>query len=358
MTGGGGEEIFLRELIGDPPPGVAYDAVFGHHESIPGARARRLTEIAFNRLVQPSIWPIPGLRAYSADDRFDLVHVHVHPHHVRVPRGVPVVMSVSNSYYHYIRDYLGWPEGKVDAIYRRAARLLPRLRVTNEFVSWKRLAGISVFSRFARDVLVARGVPGSLVAVIPPGFAAPRVVERSADSDEFTFLFAGRDPRRKGADLVIEAVRGMRGDGIRVRALRAGDESFAELQGEPGFEVAGPLARDVLLRDFYPRADAFVMPSRAEGFGFTLVEAMSHGLPVVSTTYGSIPEVVEEGVSGLLVPPGDGKAVERAMRSLAADPGAARAMGAAARERFERDFTRDRFLGRMREWYDSVLGGG
>jgi starch synthase len=107
-----------------------------------------------------------------------------------------------------------------------------------------------------------------------------------------------------------------------------------------------------LVNDLYRRADAFVMPSRAEGYGFALVEAMSHGLPVVSSRYGSIPEVVDDGETGLLVPVGDREGVERAMRTLAGDPAAAREMGAAGRRRFERDFTRERFLERTRDWYD------
>ena len=352
MHGGGGEEHFLRELLADPPRGVLYSSDFDAHESIPGARCRRLTEIAFNRVLHPTIWPISGLRAYDVDDRFDLVHVHVHLHRIRARPRVPIVMSVSNSYYHYIRDYLGWDAARVDALYRRAARLLPPLRISNEFVSWARLAGMSVFSDFAKATLVSRGVPASLVDVIPPGFRAPRDRERGTPSEEFTFLFAGRQPHRKGADLVIDAVRRMRRGEEKIRVMLAGDEAFLELAGEPGFEVQGPVSRNFLLEELYPRADAFVMPSRAEGYGFTLVEAMSFGLPVISSRYGSIPEVVEHGVSGLLVPVGDGEAVFEAMRALAGDWDAAREMGAAGRSRFDSKFTRDRFLERTRAWYD------
>lgn len=356
MTGGGGEEVFLRDLIDDPPPGVSYASIFGHHESIPGARSRRLSEVAFNRLVHPRLWPLPGLRAYTVDDRFDIVHVHVHLHHLRLPPGVPAVMSVSNSYWHYLRDYLGWSDAQVAALYRRAGRLLRPLHVANELVSWSCLAAISVFSEFARDVLINNGVPQRLVHVIPPGFRAPAEVPIRPSGRPFTFLFAGRDPHRKGADLVIEAVRSLRRDGLAVGAIMAGDESFAELRGEDGFEALGFVKRDELVGELYARADAFVMPSRAEGFGFTIVEAMSQGLPVISSTYGSIPEVVDDCVTGLLAEPGDGNGVERAMRTLAEDPAAARAMGQAGRAAFEARFTRERFLERTRAWYDAAIG--
>jgi glycosyltransferase involved in cell wall biosynthesis len=355
MHGGGGEEVFIRDLVADPPEGVRYSLAISPHESVPGARSRRLTEIAFNRVVHPSLWPLPGLRAYDVGPTFDLVHVHVHPHHLRLSRSVPVVMSVSNSYFHYIQDYLHWETTRVEALYTRARRVYRGLGITNEMVAWERLAGISVFSEFAKNVLVARGVKRDLVTVIPPGFPTPGVCAEIGQGEDFTFLYAGRHPRRKGADLVVDGIRRLRRSGARVRAILVGDPSFLELAGEPGFQVQAKATRRQLCDDLYPQADAFAMPSRAEGYGFTLVEAMSFGLPVISTTYGSIPEVIDHGVTGLLVAPDNGEAVFEAMRALATDPAAARAMGRAGRLRFERDFTRARFLGEMRVWYDSVL---
>ena len=58
------------------------------------------------------------------------------------------------------------------------------------------------------------------------------------------------------------------------------------------------------MKELYPQADVFVMPSLAEGFGFTNIEAMSVGLPVISSNIGPMPEVVADGESGLLVAAG------------------------------------------------------
>jgi glycosyltransferase involved in cell wall biosynthesis len=355
MHGGGGEEVFIRDLVADPPSGVDYSLVIDPHESAPGARARKLTEIAFNRIVHPSLWPLPGLRAYEVETTFDLVHVHVHASHLRLRRDIPVLMSVSNSYFHYIQDYLNWETARVEARYARARRVYRPLGISNEMVAWKRLTGISVFSQFAKQVLVGRGVPRDLVTVIPPGFPTPAISEHVGQDDDFTFLFAGRHPHRKGADLVVDAIKRLRRAGARVRAILVGDPWFLELAGEPGFQVQEKATRQQLMEELYPSVDSFVMPSRAEGYGFTLVEAMSFGLPVISTTYGSIPEVIDHGVTGLLVAPGDGDALFDAMRTLAADPVAAREMGLTGRQRFERLFTRARFLGDMRAWYDGAL---
>jgi glycosyltransferase involved in cell wall biosynthesis len=99
------------------------------------------------------------------------------------------------------------------------------------------------------------------------------------------------------------------------------------LLGEVG-DVAGLLARGRL----------FVLPSRSEGISLTLLEAMARGLPVVATRVGGTPEVVVDGETGLLVPPGDPAALADAILRLQRDPEAGRRMGEAGRPRVERIF--------------------
>ncbi len=88
-----------------------------------------------------------------------------------------------------------------------------------------------------------------------------------------------------------------------------------------------------------PLFDVVALPSRAEGFPLSLVEAMLAGRPVVATSVGSIPEAVEDGVSGLLVPPDDPPALAAALRRLLSDRVLAAALGAAARGRALGQFT-------------------
>jgi glycosyltransferase involved in cell wall biosynthesis len=357
-TGGGGEEMFLSDLAADPPGGVEYTLVKAHHESAPGARSQRFAEIAFNQTVHRFLRPLPGLKAYRVDDRFDLVHVHNHPLRLQTARPIPVVLSLGGSgYSDYLVNYLDWTEDRANAVFRRGRRAYRVLGISSEAGPWHRLAGISVFSRYARDRLATYGVPGDLIDVIPPGFPLLPAIDRRGRSGPFTFLFAGRDPHRKGADLVIDAIRRLRRDGVKVQGLLMGDESFSELRGEPGFDYFGVGSRELLLSELYPRADALAMPSRAEGYGFTVVEAMSFGLPVVTTQVSALPEIVGNAGAGVLVPPGDGEAVYEAMGTLARDRPAAVEMGKIGRARFEELFTRERFLKGVGAWYDRVLAG-
>jgi glycosyltransferase involved in cell wall biosynthesis len=259
------------------------------------------------------------------------------------------------SYYHYMRDYLRWPESRVEALYARARAVFRALRVTNEFVSWRRLRGIFVLSSFARSFLLRMGVPECLVEVIPPGFDTPVPPVRSREAKPFTFLLVGRDPERKGADLAIRALRRLRAGGLDAKLILVGHPSWLTLAGEAGFEPYAWMERARLYSEFYPRADALLMPSRVEGFGLAAIEAMSFALPVIATRVGAFSETIEHGCTGLLVPPGDGDALAHAMEALGRDVGASREMGALGRARFLAEYTRERFVDRLMTFYQRAL---
>jgi glycosyltransferase involved in cell wall biosynthesis len=109
------------------------------------------------------------------------------------------------------------------------------------------------------------------------------------------------------------------------------------------------------LADLYRRASVFVMPSFYETFGISVIEAMAFGLPVVATRAGGLPEVVEDGVTGILVPPGDSEALAEAQLRLLLDPDLRRRMGQAGRERVQSEFTVDRIVSQMLDVYHSVI---
>ena len=89
------------------------------------------------------------------------------------------------------------------------------------------------------------------------------------------------------------------------------------------------------VRDEYAKADLFVLPSYLEGYGMALAEAIAHGLPVVSTTAGAIPDTVPASASRL-VPPGDVEALTETLRALIGDPAARAGLTIAARTAAER----------------------
>jgi protein-tyrosine-phosphatase len=94
--------------------------------------------------------------------------------------------------------------------------------------------------------------------------------------------------------------------------------------------------------DLMSAMDVFVLPSLHEGIPMAVLEAMALGTPVVATNVGGIPEVIQHGTNGLLVPAGDDCALAEACLELAADPTRARALGAAARRTVEEAFSHER----------------
>jgi sugar transferase (PEP-CTERM/EpsH1 system associated) len=131
---------------------------------------------------------------------------------------------------------------------------------------------------------------------------------------------------------------------IEQRLQQAGVAALAWLPGE---------RRDV--PQLMQGLDLFVLPSQAEGISNTILEAMACGLPVLATAVGGNPELVDAGVSGWLVPAGDPAAMAAAIDQAAADPQAARRVGAAGRQRVESRFSLQAMLGAYDALYRGLL---
>jgi glycosyltransferase involved in cell wall biosynthesis len=109
------------------------------------------------------------------------------------------------------------------------------------------------------------------------------------------------------------------------------------------------------LPSFLAEAEIFVLPSRSEGFSNALIEAMAASLPVVATRVGGNPEAVEDGVTGLLVPPEDPNALADALQELLSDSERSWAMGEAGRRLAIREFSSDRVVNQVADIYHRLL---
>ena len=118
-------------------------------------------------------------------------------------------------------------------------------------------------------------------------------------------------------------------------------------------EFTGRITTEELARR-YCAAEIAVVPSLYEGFGFPAAEAMSCGLPVISTTAGALKEVVD-AESGILVPPGDHQAIAEAVKRLMNDDALRQRMGAAGRARVERLFSWDEAVKKILAVYEEVM---
>lgn len=187
-------------------------------------------------------------------------------------------------------------------------------------------------SEFSRAKFIAGGLPASRLVVKPNFFealAAPVPRERSG------MLFVGRLAAEKGIDVLAAAV--MKGTGPMIRVAGGGDA--AGLFSLAGVQLLGPLALADVWREMHG-ATALVMPSVTyENFPRTIAEAYAAGLPVIASRLGSMAELVEHEVTGLLFPPGDAAALHAAMRWANDHPQEMAQMGRRARARYAALYT-------------------
>ncbi|SMQ20827.1 glycogen synthase (ADP-glucose) [Streptomyces sp. Ag82_O1-12] len=180
-------------------------------------------------------------------------------------------------------------------------------------------------------------------------------------------LFVGRITRQKGVPHLLRAVRDI--DPAAQVVLCAGapdtpeiDQEFRELFGELSavrdgvFWIPRMLPRPEVIQ-LLTHAALFVCPSVYEPLGIVNLEAMACGTPVVASAVGGIPEVVDDGTTGLLVPPGDDfeAGLARAMDTVLDDSEAARRMGEAGRERAVGEFGWDAVARRTVRLYEEIL---
>jgi glycosyltransferase involved in cell wall biosynthesis len=180
-------------------------------------------------------------------------------------------------------------------------------------------------------------------------------------AQELGLLTVGRVVPVKGYPVLIEAVGELTRRGVAVRATIVGDgperEELERLAARLGvrnrIDFVGAVGQDDIRR-YYASADIFCLPSFAEGLPVVAMEAMAMGLPVVSTRIMGIPEVVEHGETGLLVPPARADLLADAIEQLAKDPRLRAAMGSAGREKVEAEFDSERTAAQLRAVYEHV----
>ena len=235
----------------------------------------------------------------------------------------------------------------LDAFLKQEAKLVPDYAPTlqehdrsQRRLDWldeelRRAHRLLVLSSFERSTFCDRGVEEEKIIVCPLGVNLDLFRPRQRPVDDiFRVVFVGQITQRKGISYLIEAFR---------RASIPRSELL--LVGRPIGSV-DPWARIPRVKHvpFMPRsqlpavyanADVYVLPSLAEGFGLTALEAMASGLPVVLSEHTFGTDVITDGVEGYVVPIRDPESIAERLRLLAADPDVRHEMGLAARSRAE-----------------------
>jgi colanic acid/amylovoran biosynthesis glycosyltransferase len=202
--------------------------------------------------------------------------------------------------------------------------------------------------------------PEADVELVHHGLDLARLSERQASHrNRSIILCVARAIEKKGLDTLLKALALLPpdlewhfehiGGGALVESLRSRAECLGLTER---VHWLGPQPRDAVLAA-YRRARLFCLPSRIaadgdrDGLPNVLMEAMSQGLPVVSTSISAIPEIVEDGVTGVLVPPDDANALAAAIERLLREPAWAETLAEAARLRIKREFSMEQGIDRI-----------
>jgi glycosyltransferase involved in cell wall biosynthesis len=289
----------------------------------------------------------PRLVRLLSDYRPDVVHIHGNPgllFAVPAARWVGLQRLVYTC--HFSRSGHSW--GK-HALLGSLLRLVP-VRVA--------------VSRAAQRVLAEHyHLPPSMVEVVYNGVDLDRFQPRqhrgSSASAAPVIGFCGVFRPEKQIPLLIEAFARLRGEGRSARLLLVGDgptmaecsEKVRRYDIEEHVTFAG---EQVDVVPFMGQMDIVVLPSREEAMPVALLEAMALGKAVVASDIGGVPEIVEDGVSGLLVRAGDVEQLCSVLGRVLADDGARGRLGEGARRRIEARFSVTRMMGTYAEIYRRI----
>jgi glycosyltransferase involved in cell wall biosynthesis len=371
--------LWVTTTAGRDGPGRVLSAVLRHwprtdavtvctlRTITPESRADLPAHVPVEALDMRGAWDaraISRLRKLCRTWRPDIIHTQLSRadwigRTVAASLGIPVVSTIHNLHHRAYASDVAWPAARLGLALDRLTRPL-----TDRFVSVSRAIGAD---------LIARGLPADRVIVIPNGLDLDR---RPADAarpsrqairrewgigdDELVVGTVARLAPQKGIACLVAAAREVVARNPRVRFVQIGGGPLA-LEIRSQVESAGLAGRFRQIESvdepmaLLPGMDIFALPSLWEGLPVALLEAMASGLPSVVTRVAGNQEAVEDGRSGVLVPPQDPGAMANAILELASNPARRLALGAAAKTRVECVFDASVMATAYRRVYTDLL---
>ncbi|MFL0796107.1 MAG: glycosyltransferase [Cellvibrionaceae bacterium] len=177
--------------------------------------------------------------------------------------------------------------------------------------------------------------------------------------EEKEVLFIGFPLHIKGVDILIEAYKGIESKypdwKLKIMGYYPEGTGLEELIGDSEYIYHHPPVERDVIPSHVGRCGFLVLPSRTEAMGRVLLEAMAAGKARIGSDAGGIPMVVNDGVDGLIFQTEDVDALRHCLKTLISNEDVRLKMGAAGRERFEKDFSERNYFKKIKEYYSAVL---
>jgi len=358
-----GDHAYTDLLLQHPPPGVRY---YHYEDLIAEGKMHRIRfwHALGYYLIRWGILPPDLWGEYLTTDFIpDLIHIVAFSSAVKLPNAnsIPVLVHAASPSITDLTVKRDWDRRKVDRYYRRKRLFLRTAGVHHYALNPDRARKVLVQTEYGRKLLLKYGyVPPSKVEVLYPAQPVPSQnssVSARRDRDEVTFLFVGSDFERKNGPLVVEAFCRVQQIFPRSRLILVGrpadDQSYDRVEGIMHYTF---VPHEQLLSDIFPQADVFVLPTKAEGsFAFTLFEAMSLGLPIITVNAWAMPEIITDGENGFLIRRDSVDDLFLYMQRLAGDMNLVHKMRRSSKAIFQERFSVKAHNTRLRLVYDEVL---
>jgi glycosyltransferase involved in cell wall biosynthesis len=226
---------------------------------------------------------------------------------------------------------------------------------------------IKIESQGWRDFFVEKiGINASDICIIPNAVFLPDEVFRNRDNDltgeKLKLLFLGVLKKKKGIFDFLKSIKILKDKGYNFKAEIVGPEGergemekvFDYIEKESINEIVGVHGEKQHneVGEFYSVADIYLLPSYTEGFPYAILEAMAYGLPIISTKVGGIPELIEDGVNGFLVDPGDADALAEKIEILMGNKKLREIMGKNNREKIKNKYSMDKQVEKIKNIYN------
>jgi glycosyltransferase involved in cell wall biosynthesis len=341
-----------------------------------------------------------AFRQFLKESKPDIVHIHnlyplISPSILPACKtfGVPVVMTVHNfrlacpngllmSHEEICHRCLGGKEywcmlrNCENSFFKSTGYALRTMTARILRFYYKHVSHFICVSEFQKNILIREGLPANRVSVManplslsnslgddsaeglrvhPPSIPPLKGGKNADDSVGGGYVaYVGRISPEKDVSALMEAARGLLDTPFKC----AGDyQRMPELPWKKpaNCEFLGQLNAEEIAK-FYSNARMVVFATRCyEGFPTVLLEAMSHGLPIVCSRIGGLPEIIEDDATGLLYEPGNAKELAEKIRMLWNDPALCLRMGKAGRKKLEEQYSPDRLLDQLLGIYEKVI---
>lgn len=286
--------------------------------------------------------------------KFDLIHLHLWN-----PASCRYALAASRRFPVVVTEHDPFP--------------LKRLKAWLKKKLMEHVAAIIVCSQAAKNIVCEEDSRcASKLTIIPNGIDIEEFITQAKNADRMEIrrtllenelnkkiiLCAAELHERKGQQHLIKAMRHLLLKFPDIKLIFAGEGSrrkYYEKLARPFGRSAAFLGRRRDIARIMATADMLVLPSIREAFGLVLLEAAAVGLPTIATNAGGIPEIIEHGKTGLLVPPENPEMLAQAITRYLENPALAQELAKRAREKVEKDFHARNMAMKTAEVYDKVL---